>query len=109
MLITRNNNWEVGVRKRTVSQEVKVGPLTMKFATIALLAVAALFYIAMSSQSSAQKYQLMQINETKKDLQTKSSDLEVEAARLKSLNEIKKTAADQNLEPVDVINYLPKK
>jgi len=109
MLITRNNNWEEGYRKRTIAQEVKIGPLTIKFATIALLAIAALFYIAMSTQGSAQKYQLMQISETKKDLETKANDLEVEAARLKSINEIKKTAEAQNLEPVGEIDYLQKK
>lgn len=109
MLITKNNSWESGVRKRTLVPEVKVGPLTLKFATIALLAIAALFYIAQSSQGSAQKYELMQIQESKKELQAKSSELEVEAARLKSLNEIKKNAEGQGFEPAgDMIYYKEK-
>jgi len=103
MLITKSNSWEEGTRKRTIGQEVKLGPLTLKFATIALIAVAALFYLAQSTQGAAQKYQIMQLDEARGELQAKSKELEVEAARLKSLNEIKKSA--QDLEPVQESSF----
>jgi len=107
MLITQSNNWEEGTRKRTISQEFKLGPLSMKFATIALIAIAALFYLAQSTQGAAQKYQIMQLTETKKELETKSKELEVEAARLKSLNEIKKSTQNNDFEPVGQTNFYP--
>lgn len=106
MLITRNNNWETGSRKRTIKQELKIGPVSLKFITIALVAISALFYLAQSTQISAKKYTIMQLNETKTELQSKGKDLEVEAARLKSLNEIKKSAQESDLEPIKQSNYI---
>lgn len=99
MLITNANHWEAGARKRTVAQEIKLGPLSMKFATIALLAVAALFYLTQSTQSAAQKYKIMQLNDARQELEAQTKDLEVEAARFKSLNEIKKSSENLDLEP----------
>lgn len=101
MLITRNRRWQSGARKRTVGRELKFGPVSMKFATLTLLAIAALFYLAQSTQASAQKYQIMQLTSSKQELESKTKELEVEAARLKSLNEIKKSTQNDNLEPVD--------
>jgi len=106
MLITRNNNWEIGSRKRTVRPELKVGPVSLKFVTIALIAVAALFYLAQSTQISAKKYTIMEFNETKTELEAKGKDLEVQAARLKSLNEIKKNVENSDLEPIGQTKYI---
>lgn len=106
MLITRNNNWASGYRKRTVAKEIKVGPVSLKFITIALVAVAALFYLAQSTQGSSQKYQIMQLSDSKNELVAQGKDLEVEAARLKSLNEIKKSSQNTGLVPSDQVNFV---
>jgi len=98
MLITQSNTWEPGFRKKTIKKEFKVGPLSMKFITIALIAIGALFYLAASSQSSSEKYKIMQLQDTKQQLEARSKDLDVEAARLKSLNEIKNTSGSLGLE-----------
>lgn len=99
MLITKSNNWQNGVRKRTINREFKFGPVTLKFATIALVTIAALFYLSQTTEGAAQKYRIMQLTEAQNELQAKSKELEVEAARLKSLNEIKKSTLD--FEPVE--------
>jgi len=98
MLIPKTNTWEPGFRKRTIQKELKIGPMSIKFITIALLAIAALFYLAESSQASSQKYKIMQIEDSKSQLEAKTKDLEVEAARLKSLNEIKNSSQSLGLE-----------
>lgn len=89
MLITKTNTWEPGYRKRTINKEFKIGPVSLKFIAIALIAVGALFYLAQSTQASSQKYQIMQLQQDENQLEAQSKDLEVTAARLKSLNEIK--------------------
>lgn len=89
MLITKSNNWEPGFRNRTIKKEFKIGPMSLKFITIALIAVGALFYLAQSTQTASSKYKIMQLTEAQKQLEAQSKDLEVEAVRLKSLNEIK--------------------
>lgn len=97
MLITQQNTWEPGYRKRTIKKEFKVGPMSLKFITVALIAVGALFYLAQSTQGSAQKYKITQLTDSKNQLISQSKDLEIEAVRLKSLNEIKNTAEGQGL------------
>lgn len=100
MLIPKNNNWVKGERKRTIGREVKIGPMSLKFATIVLVAIVALFYLAQSAQASSQKYQIMQLTSSKQDIEAQGKDLEVQAARLKSLNEIKQSTQNQGLEPI---------
>jgi hypothetical protein len=98
MLIPQSTTWEPGFRKRTVKKEVKIGPISLKFLTVALITVGALLYLAQSAQTSSQKYQLMQLGAMKKEAEAKSNDLEIEAARLKSLNEIKASSATLGFE-----------
>ncbi|KKQ74558.1 MAG: hypothetical protein US94_C0002G0018 [Berkelbacteria bacterium GW2011_GWB1_38_5] len=99
MLITRANTWEQGLRKRTIGSSLKIGPITLKFVTIVLLAVAALFYLAQSTQSATFKYKIMDLESQKSKALTDVKQLEVESARLKSLNEIKNSAQTMNMEP----------
>ncbi len=97
MLITSSNSWNSGIRKRTVKSEVRLGPVTLKFVTIALLAVAALFYLAQSSRATAQKYNVSNLQNEVQQNQNDVDQLKVEAARLQSLNAIKEAAASQNM------------
>jgi hypothetical protein len=98
MLITSSNSWDSGVRKRTLKSELKLGPVSLKFVTIALLATAALFYLAQSTQASSLKYKVMDLQDQKAQAQTDIKQLEVESARLKSLNEIKNSATNIGME-----------
>lgn len=98
MLIPRTNTWQTGFRKRTINNSFKIGPISLKFITIALLAIAALFYLAQSTQASTFKYKIMELEDQKSKIQTDVKQLEVESARLKSLNEIKSGAESMGLE-----------
>ncbi len=99
MLIIQSNSWESGIRKRTLKNELKLGPVSLKFVTIALLATAALFYLAQSTQASSLKYKVMDLEDQKANAQTDLKQLEVESARLQSLSELKNSATSMNMEP----------
>ena len=101
MLITQNNNWQNGFRKRTIAKSFRIGPISLRFITLALLAIAALFYLSQSTQASTFKYKIMDLEDQKKKAQTDVNQLELESARLKSLNEIKNSAQSFNLEPIE--------
>ncbi len=101
MLIPRSKTWQNGIRKRTIGTSFKIGPISLKFITIVLLAIAALFYLAQSTQASTFKYKIMELEEQKNKTQTDVRQLEVESARLKSLSEIQNSAKNLNLEPTD--------
>lgn len=81
----------------------------MKFATILLVAIAALFYLAQSAQAASKKYQIMQLGSQRQNLQEQTKDLEVQAARLKSLNEIKQGTQEQGMEPVGQASFVEQK
>lgn len=94
------SSFKIGSRNRTIRQELKIGPVSVKFITITLFAVVALFYLMQTSQASGEKYKLMQLNGVKTEVENRNKELEVEAARLKSLNNIKESAQSLNLEPI---------
>lgn len=106
MLITNKNTIEQGLRKRTIGQEIKIGPLSLQFITIILLAVLALFYLAQSTQSATRNYKLRELEDKRNKLQQESERLEVEVIRLKSLNEIKNGTQSLNLEPIKESGFI---
>jgi len=98
VLITHSKSFKRGSRKRTIGKQLKLGPVSLKFVTVAFLAIAALFYLAQSAQTSSFKYKIMDLEDQKGKIQTDVKQLEVESARLKSLNEIKTNAAAMGME-----------
>ncbi|MCL5795490.1 MAG: FtsL-like putative cell division protein [Patescibacteria group bacterium] len=98
MLITKSNLEESGLRKRTIDREIKIGPLSIQFVVIIILAALALLYLAQSTQSATKNYQIRELEDQKSKIEEENKRLEIETVRLKSLNEIKSSVKDLNLE-----------
>ena len=109
MLITKNNIQDEGMRKRTISRELKIGPLSLSFVTIIILAGLSLFYLAQSTQSATNNYKVRELEDKKTQLQEESKRLEVEAVRLKSINEIKNGTEDSQMEENKDSTYITDK
>ncbi len=97
MLITNSNSRESGLRKRTIGQELKIGPLSIQFIVIIILAAMALLYLAQSTQGATKNYKLQELKDQKEKLEADTARMEVEAARLKSLNEVQKNSESLGL------------
>lgn len=97
MLITHSNSIDAGIRKRTISKDLQIGPLSIQFIIVIILAAIALLYLAQSTQSASKNYKLEQLREEKAKLQLETQRLDVESTRLKSLPEIQKSAEELNL------------
>lgn len=69
---------------------VQVGPLSLRFITLLILAALALFYLAQSSQSATKNYKVRELELTKQGLHEENERLEIETQRLKSLTEAQK-------------------
>lgn len=108
MLITNKNTIENGLRKRTIGRELKLGPLSLSFVAIIILAALTLFYLAESTQSATNNYKARELENKKVELEKENKQLEVEAVRLKSINEIKKSTENGNLEENKESSYSPK-
>lgn len=98
MLITNSNNFQTGVRRRTIGRSFSVGPVSVKVLTILILAAAALFYLAQTTQSATKNYKLRELEIQKSQLKEENERLQVEAIRLKSLNTLAETAKQMGME-----------
>ncbi len=97
MLITNSNSNKSGFRDRTIGHDIKIGPLSIQFIVIIILAAMGLLYLAQSTQGATKNYKLQELAEQKEQELLEKQRLEVEATRLKSLNNIKDKASDFNL------------
>lgn len=100
MLLTRSNSIAIGARKRTLSRQVVLGPISIRFLTILLLGVALLFYLIQSSAQATKGFRLSELEREKEKIAAEKERLEMEAARLRSLNQIKEETRSLNLEPI---------
>lgn len=101
MLLANHNNFNT--RKRTIERQIKFGPVSLQFVTIAILAAAALFYLAQSTASATRSYRQSELQQKKETLIQENEKLRVEAVRLRSLSEIQKGVANSDLQVIDKI------
>lgn len=107
MLLTRSNNQELGIRKRTIGREIKIGPLSLQFVSVIILAGLALLYLAQSTQGASRNYKIRELESKKIELQAENERLEIESSRLKSLNEIKNKSEEMKMEESNKVIYMP--
>jgi cell division protein FtsL len=98
MLITSSKSAKQGVRKRTVNRVVHVGPLSLRFITLLMLAGVTLFFLAQSSQSATKTYTIRELDLKQGDLTKERDRLQIETTRLKSLQSIQGSVDKVGLE-----------
>lgn len=82
------NKREANYRKRTISREISVGPLTLRFITVIIIAALCILYLAQSTQGATQNYELRELEQTKQEIEKENERLEVEAVRLQALKDV---------------------
>lgn len=92
----RGNN--LGVRKRATERRVFLGPNSLKFVVLFVLAAFSLFYLSQSSQSATKNYIVSDLEQQKKDIGAEAERLEIEANRLKALSLIQDKANEKGME-----------
>jgi len=92
-------------RRRTINVKSGAGPVSMKFLTIAVLAVLSLLYLIQANRSATKGYSLKALEEERTKIEAKNERLEVEAARQKSITEIENKTKDIEMVPVDKVEY----
>ena len=98
MLVTHRST-PLGMRRMSGGRTIRVGPITMRFMTVVLLALAALFYLAQSSESATKRYKVFELEQTQSKLNEENEWLKTESLRLKSLQELKTTSESLDLQP----------
>ena len=87
-----------GVRQRTITQRRSLfGPVSLQLVFVLATTLVGLFYLVQSNRVSTAQMQVQAMEQQKADAQDENSRLQVEAARLQSVQQIKKTADEQKL------------
>jgi hypothetical protein len=88
-------------------QSLNVGPVSLTFITILLGFVLSLFYLTQSNKIATRGYQIAKLQSTRTELLASQDQLQVEAARLQSIEQIKaNVTANNQMVPVNSVSYL---
>jgi hypothetical protein len=107
LTITNSNATKFGVRKRTVKPELRVGPVSLTFISIAIACILALFYLSQANQAAIKGYDIKSLEDKRVEIITEREQLEVEAASLQSIKEIESKMEINSMVPAKQINYWP--
>jgi hypothetical protein len=92
------------------SRELALGPVSLASMTIVLGFVLSLFYLSQSNRIATRGYALTGLTNEQSVLRAEHNRLEIEAARLQSIEGIKsKVAQDGSMVPVTQTSYLGEK
>jgi len=84
---------------------LKMGTLSLGFITVIILALVSLFYLAQSNQITTKGYALQELEQKKTKILSENERLQVEAARLESLNKASEKAKDLSMVPLKELKY----
>ncbi len=103
-IVWTNRNPHQNVLKRTVTAELKLGSVSVKIATILIIALLSVFYLFQSNASATRTYLVKELEEKKEDIMAENDQLRYEAERLKNLNEVEAKAKEQGLVEVEQVD-----
>lgn len=94
--------------RRTIRQELNLGPLTIRFVAIAIVALMAVVYLTQSTRVATRNYQKLELESQIAEATDDISELQAESARLASLN-LTVVSGEQDLSAVkgEVVNLNP--
>ncbi len=95
-----------GIKKNQTASRFALGPVSLQFVTIILLALFSIMYLMQNNQMTTQGYKVAQLQNEQVEILQENEKFQVEAARLKALNEIKEQVKEMEMETVSSVKYL---
>jgi len=106
LTLTRSNTVDFGTRKSAFKPQVKVGKKSIGFITVFLFLALSLFYLAQANEIATKGYAIRELEQRKTKAVEQQERLQVEAARLRSIQQIEKGAEELKMVPASEINYV---
>jgi Tfp pilus assembly protein PilO len=104
------NESKTNYRRRTLTSEMSIGPLTLRFITVIIIAALCILYLAQSTQGATQNYQLRELEQKKQEMDKENEQLQIEAVRLQALKNVDinhdKVDEEKNFENISEMDYL---
>ena len=93
-------------RASTLSNSFKIGPTSIKFVTVVIVALVTLFYLAQVQLEGSKRHDVSELKKQAEELQKETKRLETSVVQLRSIQAIKKEAETLNMVPINQVNYL---
>lgn len=84
----------------------RLGFFKLKTIIIGLIIIGGIFYLVQTNKVAVEGFQIKELNQRIEDLRQENRKLEIEAASLQSISEIKKASQDLNLVKAEKIEYI---
>jgi len=91
----RSGNWNRNQNTVAFTSAIKLGPIAHTVLIALMITVLGLIYLTQATRATGYDYQAQQIDSQIAELETKKGDLEVENARLTSLEAVKNSNVAQ--------------
>ena len=107
-IITICNTRDLNIDHSKISNNssMRVGPVSIKFITIAIVCLLSLFYLAQSQKTSIRAYQIQELQNDKEKIMSENEELQVNTAKLKSIENIQSEIGALQMVPSTQANYL---
>lgn len=106
MTIANFGSTKKGMRKKTIRNRLTTGPVTLAIVTVVLTCFVALMFLTQVFDSSTKGYEITELQNKAEDLKNEHAKLEIEAARLKSFENLDGEADKLNMVPIKSVVYL---
>jgi hypothetical protein len=103
-IIWTAKNPNTSILKRTLPQKVSLGPITVKFLAVLVIALLSVFYLFQSNASATKAYGVSDLQKKQDDLTAQNEKLQYESERLKSLAQTEGVVQQKGLVQVDNID-----
>jgi cell division protein FtsL len=102
----RQQNWSRNQNTARFSSAVKLGPVAHTVLVVLMVTVLGLIYLTQATRTTSYDYQSQAIESQIANLSTTKSDLEVENARLTSLNNVKNSNVAKAMTTPSNVQYV---
>lgn len=92
LTIPANGSVRPGIRTRTIKRSALAGPVSLQLIFIVTCTLVGLFYLFQSNRVTTEHLKVRALEQQKSQVQQDNERLQVEAARLQSVQQIKKQA-----------------
>jgi cell division protein FtsL len=101
----RQQNWGRNQNTTRYTSNVKLGPVAHTVLVALMITVLGLIYLIQATKATSFDYEINRVDTKISELASKKDDLEIENARLTSLNSTKNSSVAREMSPPSSVTY----
>lgn len=106
LLMTKGTSSKVGVKKKTLAQQVSIGANTLVIVIISMICLVSVSYLISSNRSAARGYILKELQVEEKQLQEIANYWSLRISKARSLKSISSAGIERQMRPIDDVAYI---